>query len=535
MTSGHCYDVIVVGSGATGGWAAKQLTEQGLSVLLLEAGRILDPELDYPHRPPPERRILSRLGNIFNQPVQMRCGIYNGRNHRFFVNDRKNPYSTPFRRPFNWFRGQQVGGRLHLWSRLAFRLSDLELKPCSHDGYGVDWPLAYTDLEPYYNHVEAFLGLDGSAGGIPNLPDGLYSGEFVMTEPERSFRSAVENRFPDRQVVAARVVHHDVERVPKTLRTALGTGYLQIRTEAAVRRINTDPLTGNATGVTYIDRSDSTEHQVSSELVVLCASTIESVRILLNSACSRHPRGLGNSSGQLGLGLMDHPMIALAGPSSGASSRFENPADPYDSGYHTGFYIPRFRNQRASQGSFLRGYAVQGGIGRGPGWYLLAHGEMLARPENRITLHPYKTDAWGIPIVHIRCAYATNELAMIRDAFKALREMADAADLPIRMPPSGRWIDSLAYRLWKPLILDPSGAFVPGSAVHDHGGAAMGMDPASSVLNPYGQCWDAPNVVVADGAAFPSGCSQNITLTLMALVVRACDNLVKEYRRGHII
>ncbi len=537
MAANPRFDVIVVGSGAAGCWAAKELTEQGLGVLLLEAGRAIRAEVDYPLPALPERRVATRLKHGFTrQTMQMRCGMFSARTRHFFVDDRENPYTTPSGKPFNWFRGRQVGGRLHTWARLVYRLSDLELKAASRDGYGVDWPLSYVDLAPYYDRVEAFLGVHGSADGIPTLPDGIYDEPFPMTEGEAAFKRAVESAFPGRRVVGARVVRHDTDRIPRALRAAQRTGRLTLRSDAVVRHVCTDPRGGAAMGVAFVDRRTKRLEEAHAAFVVLCASAIESVRILLNSVGPRHPRGLGNSSGRLGKGLMDHIMIPVAGPSphSMPAEEPDDRADPYDFGRDTGFYVPRFRNVSEPHPRFRRGFAVQGGIGRGAGWYLLAHGEMLSRAENSITIDPERRDACGIPVARIECTWSANEGAMIEDAATAMREMAAAAGLRVRMPPSGRVLDTLAYRLWKRRILDPSGAFLPGSAVHELGGAAMGSDPAQSVLNPFGQCWDAPNVFIADGASFPSGCSQNATLTIMALAVRASEHLVAEYRAGRL-
>jgi choline dehydrogenase-like flavoprotein len=529
------FDVIVVGAGAAGGWAAKELTEQGLRVLLLEAGRSIRLEVDYPLPAPAESRLLSRVRyGLTRQPIQMRCAAFNARTRHFFVDDRDNPYTTPAGKPFNWFRGRQVGGRLHLWARLVCRLSDFELKAASHDGHGVDWPLSYADLAPYYERVERFLGVHGSVDGIANLPDCVYEGTHAMTSHELAFKRSVEGEFPERRVLAARLVKHDESRTPLTLRAAEQSGRLVLRSDAVVRRLEVDAASGKVTGVAFVDRLTKRPECARAEAVVLGAGTIETVRILLNSAAPRHPRGVGNSSGRLGTGLMDHLMIAAAGPSprSDRGPHLEQDADPYDFARGTGFYVPRFRNVDRPYPGFLRGYAMQGGIGRDDGWFLLTHGEMLARPENRIRIDPDRRDAYGIPVASIECTQSSNELAMIEDAATAMREMAGAAGLKIRIPPSVRRVDALAFRLWKKRLLSDSGAFLPGSAIHELGGAAMGDDPTTSVVNAFGQCWDAPNVFVADGACFPSGFSQNATLTIMALAIRACDHLVENYRSG---
>jgi len=530
------YDAIVVGSGAAGGWAAKELTEKGLTVLLLEAGRMITAEADFPVLAPAERRIVSRIfGGLTGQPIQMRCPAFNGRTRRFYVNDRANPYTTPSGKPFNWFRGRQVGGRLHTWARLAVRLSDLEFKGASHDGEGVDWPLTYADLAPYYDAVETFLELYGSPDGIPAVPDGKYIGPFPMTQEESNLKCAVETAFPDRRVIAARVVTHDPGRMPRTIRAAQDTGRLVLRSEAVVDRITVDSTTARPTGVSFVDRITKKREEARAAVILLCASTIETLRILFNSACPHHPAGLGNSSGLLGHHFMDHVLAGIGGP----SPQHEPPdtevaVDPYDFGHASGFYIPRFRNTAHRHPVFHRGYAVQGGIGRTPNWYFMAHGEMLPRWENSVGVDARIKDAWGIPVARISCSHSSNETAMIADALRTMREMADVAGLQIRMPPSGRLLESAAFRLWQGRLLAKSGAFLPGSAIHEIGGARMGNDPHTSVLNRFGQCWDAKNVFVTDGACFPSGCSQNITLTIMALTARACDHLVQEHRAGRL-
>jgi choline dehydrogenase-like flavoprotein len=308
-----------------------------------------------------------------------------------------------------------------------------------------------------------------------------------------------------------------------------------LRADAVVRHLLTDPAGGRATGVSFVDRSTRQSHEVHGNVVVLCASTIETLRVMLNSASRPHPTGLGNSSDRLGRGLMDHVQTGIGGPLAEpeANGHARTP-DSYDLGGETGFQIPRFRNVDARHPDFLRGYGIQGGIGRGPRWYLLAAGEMLARPENRVTLNPDRTDAWGIPIAHVSCAPSHNEIAMAADQLEMMRAMAAAAGLRVRTPPSGKALDALAFRLWRRRLLSEGGAFLPGSAVQEIGGAPMGDDPRDSVLNRFGQCWDAENVFVTDGASFTSGCWQNITLTIMALTVRACDHIAREYGAGRL-
>jgi choline dehydrogenase-like flavoprotein len=475
------HDAVVVGSGAAGGWAAKALCEGGLEVLLLEAGRALDPSRDFPVPAPPERRLVSRaVGAIGGQRVQLRSAAFNARTRRFFVSDRANPYTTPPGSPFNWFRGRQVGGRLHLWARIALRLTDAELS---------GWPLSCAELGPYYDEVEEFLGVH----------------EVQPTAAEERFRTAVEGVA---RVVALRVVAHDPERIPATIRAAHATGRLTLRPDAVVRRVTLAARGGRATGVEWIDRRTGEVHQARAGVVVLCAGTIETLRLLL---CSE----IGDTSGRLGHHIVDKVLTGLGGPhAAGGAPPAET--DPYDLGWVTGFLVPG------------AGYGIQGGIGRGPSWYMLAQGGMVARSENRVTLDSRRVDAWGVPAAHIACAHAPADLEMARAQLDAMHELAARAGLSVRTPPSGRRLETLAFRLARKHLVGPSGAFLPGSAVHEVGGAAIGTEPESSVADPWGRLWHADNVVVADGAAFPAGCWQNVTLTIMALALRACRNVVRE-------
>ena len=538
MADRHIYDAIVVGSGATGGWAAKELTEKGLTVLLLEAGRAIIPEKDFPIPPPTERRLLSRaVSSLSGQSIQSRCAGFNEKTRAFFVNDRENPYTTPSGRPFNWYRGRQVGGRLHVWARVALRLAEDNFKNASRDGYGVDWPISYSDLEPYYDKVETFLGLYGANDGLAALPDGKYIGPHDLTPDEQIFKHVIEQQFPERRVISARMVPHSRERIPLTIQAAQRTGRLTLRSDAVVSRVSVDQKTGRATGVCFIDRMTRKVSEVCGQTVVLCASTIETLRILLNSASPRHPQGLGNSSGRMGHYFMDLVLTGLGGPLPGDSlfPKISEEPDPFDFGQANGFYIPWDEKQARIPRSFLRGYGIQGAVGRNsPAWYLLAQGEMLPRFDNKVTLDPHRTDAWGIPVARIDCTFGSNEKAMIMEQVTMLKRMAAAAGFTVRMPPSGNLLERMAFRVWRKRLLSPYGAFLPGTAVHEIGGAGMGDHPKRFVLNRFNQCWDAPNLFVTDGACFVSGCCQNTTLTLMALTARACDYLVQEHLAGRL-
>jgi len=375
------FDAIVVGSGAAGSFATKELTERGLNVLLLEAGRAIDPDVDFPVPARRDRGYLDRaLFALSGQPVQIRCPRLIPATRNFFVNDRDHPYTTPDGKPFNWFRGRQLGGRLHVWGRLALRYSDREL--CA-------WPIRYDDLERYYDRAERTWGLLGSRDGLASLPDGQYSGPWVPTTLERRFKQQVETKLKNLNVVTARVIRHNPQRIPLPLIAARATGRLTVRTDAIVARVTVDRSNGRASGVLFIDRHSRKTEEVRARVVVVCASTIETLRILLNSKCPQHPGGVGNSSGRLGHSLTDHRMVHSSGPVDPSECEIDAAADsdPYDFGRANGFYIPRFDGLGANHGEPFRGIAVQGAVGREKaGWYLLAFAEVPPALDNRVTL-----------------------------------------------------------------------------------------------------------------------------------------------------
>jgi choline dehydrogenase-like flavoprotein len=471
-----------VGSGAAGGWVAKELCERGASVLLLEAGRAIEPARDFPDPPPRRRPLLDRARSALRgQGVQMRSAAFNSRTAPFFVNDRDNPYTTPAGAPFNWYRGRQVGGRMHVWARVALRLSEDELAP---------WPLEPADLEPYYERAETFMGV----APVQRNPS------------EESFVQRIgAERFAPLPAAA-----RERPGAFSPVEAAVATGRLTLRPDSVVRSVLVDESTGMAAGVEYVDRLARAAHEARAPLVFLCFSAFATLRLMLASRSRAHPRGLGNSSGLLGRGVMDHVVSGIGGPHPGGAVE---PEEPYSSAGATGLHLPVPE----------RAFGIQGGIARGPSWYMLAHGEMQTRPENRLTLHPRRTDAWGVPIAHVDCSLSHADEAMARDQLEAMRELAGAGELEVKNPPSGSPLDSVAFRLARRRLLTRSGAFVPGSAIHEVGGAPMGIDPEASVIDTWGRCWDAPNLVVADGAAFPAGCWSNTTLTIIALAMRAAE------------
>ncbi len=524
MNGANVYDAIVVGSGAAGGWAAKELAERGAKTLLLEAGRTLDAAADFPRdgaEPGSKIQLLTRARAVLGgQAIQARCMSFSERTRRLFVNDRENPYSTEGGR-FNWYRGRQVGGRLHLWGRNALRISDEDFHAADRDGFGTRWPVGYEDLAPWYERVERFVGVRGSAAGIANLPDGAYVEPLPLTKAEERVLGELARTWPGRPATTARIVRHHAGPIPLTVEAALQTGRLELRADAVVSHLETDEATGLAAGVAYVDRVTKQRHTVRGRHVVLCASTIETLRILMHSRSARHPAGIGGSSGVLGHYLTDHVLVFRAGPYGPLEAGVKS--DPYDFGAQSGIYVPSFRNTGAArERGFLRGYSLLGSVGRiEPGWFFMAVGEMLPRFENHVALDAHKRDAWGIPVARIACAHSDNERAMVRDMQESLDELARNCGLEGGHLKREGLVSRAVYRFAAPLVYTPEGALVPGSAVHEAGGAPMGEDPKTSVLNRHNQCWDAPNVFVTDSSAFPTSPFQNPGLTIMALSARA--------------
>lgn len=499
------FDAIVVGSGATGGWAAKDLTEAGLRVALVDAGPVVEgPGAHVPPKPAPGR-----------QEVQANCYAFEDSTAPLFVDDVDNPYSHPADAPFAWIRSRQVGGRLPLWGRLCLRMSDREFKAASRDGVGMDWPISCADLEPHYAAVERFLAVRGAADGVASVPDGDFVEPLPLSHGEVAFETAVQSRWPARRVIGARLATAPPQAC---VEAAAATGRLTLLADTIVSRVLMDADGGRARGVATVAREGGAEAELEADTVFLCASTIESTRILLNSADEHHPDGLGNSSGTLGRYLMDHThgvgIDGLAAPA---------PRGTVDT-HSNGCFVPSFRDLDGEEADFLRGYGIELQISptdnspgarlrnrgrRLGGWFWMrAFGEVLPSAANRITIDPGRTDAWGIPIAHLECRYGENERAMAADQMARLLEMAEAAGLDVR--------EARAE-------LSP-----PGLSIHEMGTARMGADPATSVLDPDNRLWDVPNVLVTDAACFTSGGFQNPTLTMMAITARACAHHVAQ-------
>jgi choline dehydrogenase-like flavoprotein len=562
MPGTKIYDAIVIGSGITGGWAAKELTEKGLNVLLLEAGRPIVPEKDYvEHVPSWELKYRGwdyREERLKTQKVQRECYYAcDEYSSKFFVNDLDNPYTTDPDKPFTWIRGRQVGGKSIMWGRQSYRLSDLDFEANLRDGISADWPIRYKDIEPWYEYVEDFVGISGQAEGLPQLPDSKFLPPMEMTCAELVVKEALPKSFNDgrmmtigRAAVLTRVhrgraachycgVCHRgcitrsyFSSLNSTLPAAEKTGRMTLRPYSVVHSLMFDPNTRKVTGVRVIDGQTKQSLEFRSRILFLNASALESTRILLNSATPEFPNGLGNTSGELGHNLMDHVMGA------GADGVIPGHEDKEEFGNRpNGIYVPRFRNIKTKE-PFLRGYGYQGGAyregwSRGinsagfgadfknalrkPGaWHFSFYGfgECLPNRDNFIEINKEQNDAWGIPTLKIHCAFGDNEKALQKDMSIQAAEMLTAAG---------------ATEI-HPFIEDNA----PGLTIHEMGTARMGKDPKTSVLNEHNQAHDVKNLFLTDGACMVSSACVNPSLTYMALTARACDFAVSQMKKGEL-
>lgn len=559
------YDAIVVGSGATGGWAAKVLTEKGMNVLVLEAGKNINPDKDFRMMTWPYelkyRGLAPRDVYAPRQPIQSRCYAGNEYSHHFFVDDIDNPYTTPKDKPFWWIRGRQVGGRSIMWGRQTYRFSDYDFKAASHDGFGEDWPISYEELKPYYEMVENFIGISGQTENLPQLPDSNFIPPMAMTCGEKHFKKVVENRWNERNVTIGRVAiltkahqgraachycgHCDrgcdtfsyYSSLGSTLPAAAKTGRMTLLPNSIAREVIMDTKTGKAKGIRVINQLNMNEFEVYGKAIILCASTLESTRLLLNSKSRQHPNGLANSSGVLGHYLMDHVFQISH---VGFVPQLRGNEYDFSDGRANGIYIPRFRNLKDKQKNFLRGYGMQASVSTGynyghgkqmPGFgpdfkklvrenprefsfWIGAFGEMLPRFENNVSIDPNKVDKWGVPVLHVDAKHGENEIQIAKDAFETQKEMVEAAG----------W--EAAYSNATP--------GTPGFCIHEVGTARMGNDPKKSVLNKWNQSWDIKNLFITDGSSFVSQGCQNPTLTMMALTARACEYIVEQSKRGDL-
>ncbi|HEY8234140.1 MAG TPA: GMC family oxidoreductase [Vicinamibacteria bacterium] len=555
------YDVLVVGSGASGGWAAKRLAEAGVKVALVDAGKPLRVTDLNEHGSFVELPYRERSAELVRKtrPIQKDCYACTERNFDWFANDLEEPYTTAEGKPFSWQGRMRVtGGRTVVWGRQSYRMGDIDLKAASHDGFGVDWPLAYADLEKYYDLVEDYVGISGLAEGVYELPDSRFHPAMPFNCAEKHLRERVKSKMGWTVTIGrvANITRSLNGRAPchycgpcywgcvtnsyfnsafTTVADALASGNCTHVPNAMVYKVLTD-ASNRATGLLYIDRVTREAKEIRGKTVVLCAQALETARILLNSKNERNPAGLGNSSGVLGHYLMDHLWVA-----GGAGAEFpgmemkpslDGPNRP------NGIYVIRFRNTKKGPKSkdFLRGYGFQGGQGTGfsfdaPGFgadykravknpasslRLVGFGECLPYFENYVEIDPSgQADAYGIPILKVNMGWGENERKMIPDMAVSAAEMMEAA--------GGKNIEPFA-------ALDR----VPGFGIHELGVARMGNDPKTSVLNQFQQAHDVKNLFVMDGAGFTSGACQNPTLTIMALTVRSSDYLLTEMKRGNL-
>ena len=553
------FDAIVVGSGISGGWAAKELTERGLRVLMLERGRNVEHIKDYGNALKTPWEYPHRGGRTLAMeeayPVLKRDYPLNEKNLDWWASDRDSPY-TEIKR-FDWYRGYHLGGRSLLWGRQSYRLGDLDFDANARDGIAIDWPIRYDDIAPWYDHVERHAGISGSREGLAQLPDGRFQPAMPLNCVEEIIAGRVASKFRGRRIIPGRVANL-TQNLPgrgacqyrnacwlgcpfgayfstqsSTLPPARATGRLTLKTFAIVTDLVYDRDRKRARGVRVLDAMTGQTTEYSAPVIFLCASALNSTWILMRSATDVWPGGLGSSSGELGHNLMDHHFRC------GANGDFAGHEDRYVYGRRpTGFYIPRFRNLAGERRDYLRGFGYQGSASRqgweravaelgvgaafkdsmaqpGP-WRIgaTAFGEMLPNHANRISIDTTRTDKWGLPVLAIDCATGENERLMRRDMMNDLAEMLEAAG-------------ATGVRVY-------DNEYAPGMGIHEMGTARMGRDPKTSVLNGRNQVWDCPNVFVTDGACMTSSACQNPSLTYMALTARAAAFAVEELKRGNL-
>lgn len=563
----NTYDAIVVGTGISGGWAAKELTEKGLKTLVLERGRDVkhpdyptstkDPwQFDFADRPTAE--------DLKKQGVQNRTGytIRQSTKH-WFVNDLENPYSEKEGKRFDWMRGYHVGGRSIMWGRQSYRWSDLDFEANLKDGIAIDWPLRYKEIEPWYDHVETFAGISGQAEGLPQLPDSKFIQPMEMNCVEKVLKGSMMDKF-GRLLTIGRVANlagplaHDKSSQrgtcqyrnlcsrgcpygayfssnAATLPAAEATGNMTLRPNSVVYELIYDEAKGKATGVKVIDAETGEQMEFYAKVIFLCASTMGSTFIMLNSISNRFPNGFGNDSGQLGQNIMDHHLGV------GAGADVEGFEDQYYSGRRAnGIYIPRFRNIGADKRDYLRGFGYQGGASR-QGWSRLiaemsigtdlkeavqtpgkwtigigGFGEILPDPTNKVTINPDVKDKHGLPTLLFDTEFKENDFKMRKDMANDAVEMLEAAGFK----------NVRSY--------DNPNSHGVGLGIHEMGTARMGKDPKTSVLNKYNQVHACKNVYVTDGSFMTSAACVNPSLTYMAFTARAANHAVEELKKQNI-
>jgi choline dehydrogenase-like flavoprotein len=555
------YDAIVIGSGISGGWAAKELCEGGLKTLVLERGRMVEHVVDYPtmNNDPWDLELRGALGpeDLKKHAIGARAGFVGANNRHFYANDLENPYTEV--KPFLWVRGHQMGGRSLLWGKQCYRWSDLDFKANAEDGHGVDWPIRYKDLEDWYTYVEKFAGISGQALGLPQLPDSHFLPPMELNCVEKDIKSRIEKEFPGRVMTIGRAAHLTQplngrgqcqfrNRCDRgcpygayfssnavTLPAANATGNLTIRPHSIVNSIIYDDKKDKVTGVRIIDAETNEYIEFYAKIIFCNASTLSTTQILMNSTSDRFANGLGNDSGELGHNLMDHTYRV------GAMGRVEGHEDKYYKGRRpNGIYIPRYVNidEKTKTDKFLRGFGYQGGGGRSnwsaganqeqfggefkdslmkPGpweFFITGFAECLPYHENKVTLDKEKLDKWGQPVLAIDCEFKENEKAInfqIKEDAVEMLEKAGVKD-----------------------IVGFNNEHEPGYGIHEMGTARMGRDPRTSILNGTNQIHAAKNVFVTDGACMTSSSCVNPSLTYMALTARAAKHAISELKKKNL-
>ena len=562
----NTYDAIVVGTGISGGWAAKELCEKGLKTLVLERGPMITHPVDYKTANMDKwdfkggDRITQEIRK--RQPKQSRTNYVNTEStSHYFVDDNKHPYNEEKR--FDWIRGYHLGGRSLLWGRQSYRMSDFDFEANAKDGIAVDWPIRYKDVAPWYSYVEKYVGISGEKLGLPHLPDSEFLKPMELNCVEEDLKSALSSKFnDDRLVTIGRVAHITEGTKPglgrnscqyrnlcrrgcpfgayfssnsSTLPAAEATGNMTLRVNSVVSEVLYDADTKKATGVRLIDAETKEVIEYQAKVIFLCASTVASTSILLQSTSDRFPNGMGNDSGELGHNLMDHHFRV------GATATVEGYEDKYYTGRRpNGIYIPRFRNLGGvtNRKDFIRGYGYQGGASRGDwtemisemgygeklkeaimkpgGWKvgINGFGETLPYHDNKMHLDYNNQDEWGLPTVTFNAEIRDNEKTMRKDMSEQAAAMLDAAGFKN--------------------VTEYDKGYSMGLGIHEMGTARMGRDPKTSVLNKYNNLHAVANVYVTDGSGMTSAGNQNPSLTYMALTARAVDHAVKELKKMNI-
>jgi choline dehydrogenase-like flavoprotein len=554
------FDAIVIGSGVSGGWAAKELTEKGLRVLMLDRGHMVEHRKDYtydgkaPYQIPARDQMPRKL--IESDYFIARYGYVSPGSQHYYNNDRLNPYAYDEGEKFYWIRPGAVGGKSLIWGRWSFRFSPEDFEANGRENVGGDWPIRYDDIAPWYDYVENYIGVSGSRENLPQLPDSAFQPPMQMNVAEKWVKERLEAAMPGRKLINSRMSNMTEDKPENgrtkcqyrnqcgrgcsfgayfstqavTLPAARATGRLTLRSDAVVSNLEYDPATKRVTGVRVVDTNTKQAEIIPARMVFLCASAMASTQILMNS----RPEGSGTSyfdtSGTLGRYVMDHIFrVGIGGEIPGMTEYIEYGRRP------GGVYIPRFRNLTGEEGiGFKRGYGYQGSAWRAPAdpqgfgasmkhgmrqygpWRLSmgAFGECLPYEDNRVSLHPDKVDRYGIPLMRFDVTFRDNEIKMMDDARAEGEKMLRAAGL---------------LNVWS-----NRGEHVPGDAIHEMGGARMGADPRQSVLNKWSQAHEAPNLFVTDGSQMPSISCVNPSLTFMAFTARATDNAVKQLQAGAI-